>query len=336
MVRIAKAVTVAMVLALGGTPAHAVDRLLLGKRILVRDPTGLEGNRAVIGLGREIGSDIPNISDPTAGGGTLRVHALGGTSSDQTYTLPASGWRAVGSVGFTYDATGAAPVKRVTARRTPAGTAVIKVILNGTAGSDALDVIPPNPGDSAGFVLEIAGGDRYCVALGGPAGGTEVKDDARQYKVINATMEPGCPPPPTTPTSTTTTTTTTTTGATTTTTTTTLPTTDCCQFPPGPFFPQALPACLDTTSAHSVAKCGLLGGLLVPSPAVCDPLAEVCVLAPVLPHEGCCQCPVSAPPFPNPSFCFNTMFAHVAAKCGPPCAFMPGFSCTPVTEVCAP
>jgi hypothetical protein len=105
-------------------------------------------------------------------------------------------------------------------------------------------------------------------------------------------------------------------------------------FAPGPFYPQFAPACLDDFVATVGLKCGLLGGVVVPG--VCDPLLEVCVAPPATPASGCCQCPVPSPPFPNMTFCFNTVVPHVPAKCNPPCFFTPATSCTAVSEVCSP
>jgi hypothetical protein len=83
--------------------------------------------------------------------------------------------------------------------------AQLKVLLRGNVGTADLAVMPPNPGDDGGLVLAIAGGDRYCVSLGGAAGGTERQDTASTWHLANATAKPGCPVStiPTTTTSTT-------------------------------------------------------------------------------------------------------------------------------------
>jgi hypothetical protein len=200
---------------LSGT-SLAADRVILGRLLDVRDPSGAEADRRVTISGKESATDVPAISDPTSGGATLTVIANGGSSSSETYTLDPSGWTATGS-GYRYRGpTGpdADPVRSVTAKRTAGGVAMVKVLLRGNSGTQPLGVVPPNPGDDGGFILDVAGGDRYCVTLGGAAGGTEQKDGATQWKVKRATAEAGCPAPPTTSstTSTTTSTITTTTG----------------------------------------------------------------------------------------------------------------------------
>jgi len=198
--RLALALAVVLV-ALSGGAVLAADRLILGRRLVVEDPTGNENTRSVLVLGRETATDVPGISDPRTSGATLTVIANGGTSTVGTYVLDASGWTSVGTTGFKYTGpTGADgdPVKKVIARVTPGGVALIKVTLRGSIGTQSLDVVPPNPGADGGFVLAIGGGDRYCVALGGAAGGTPRADTARLWKVTNATAEAGCPAPPTT------------------------------------------------------------------------------------------------------------------------------------------
>jgi hypothetical protein len=68
----------------------------------------------------------------------------------------------------------------------------LKVLLKGSIGTQSLDVVPPDQGDEGGVLLTIPGGGTYCAAFGGAAGGTEVMDDARQWKLTNPGAE-GCP-----------------------------------------------------------------------------------------------------------------------------------------------
>jgi hypothetical protein len=178
-------------LLLGGI-AVAADQQMLGKKLIVKDPSGDESKRSVIGLGKEKPTDVSALSNPSSGA-TLQIIANGTSPSNQTFSLPAAGWSAIGN-GFKYiGSVGGEPVKKVVLKRTPAGTALIKIIVKGSVGSDDLVVLPPNTGTDGGFILDVTGGDRYCVSFGGAAGGTTVKDDGRQWKVINATAEPGCP-----------------------------------------------------------------------------------------------------------------------------------------------
>jgi hypothetical protein len=70
---------------------------------------------------------------------------------------------------------------------------VLKVVLKGGAGTQSLDLFPPNPGGAAAMTLAVAGGDVYCVSFGGAAGGTVPADTARLWRIRAATAEPGCP-----------------------------------------------------------------------------------------------------------------------------------------------
>jgi hypothetical protein len=174
--------------------ASGADRLILGTHLDIGDPSTAP-RRRVQGVGRESATDVPALSDPRVAGATLTVVTNGGTDSLETFVLDAAGWQAVGS-GYRYTGpTGADgdPVKRVALTRTSGGRASITILLRGNLGTQPLVVTPPNPGSSGGFVLDVAAGDRYCVQLGGLAGGTARKDDARRWDIRNATAEPGCP-----------------------------------------------------------------------------------------------------------------------------------------------
>jgi len=126
------------------------------------------------------------------------VIASGGTATDQTYVLDASGWRRLGSTGFSYSGpTGGDgdPVRRVVIKRRRGGLALLRVILDGGLGSQSLDVVPPDPGDDVRFVLQFGnGGGTYCVTLGTAFGSTESADTAQLWQLSGATAEAACPP----------------------------------------------------------------------------------------------------------------------------------------------
>jgi len=177
---------------------YAVARTILGKNILVKNPTGDEERRTVIVFAKENPTDIgPFLGDPVADGATLRLITKGTTDSDQTYLLNAAGWTALGSTGWKYSGpTGGDgdPVKKVLLKQTPGGTALLKVILKGSVGTQNLAVLPPNTADEGGLILDLHGGVTLCAAYGGAAGGTEVKDENRMWKLKNPTAD-GCPTP---------------------------------------------------------------------------------------------------------------------------------------------
>lgn len=85
----------ALILCLGpiaSLPAAAADRSILGKSMTVSDPTGGESRRSVVLLGRETGTDVPAMSDPTVGGATLTV-TTGGVrpSASRSSSTPPAG-----------------------------------------------------------------------------------------------------------------------------------------------------------------------------------------------------------------------------------------------------
>lgn len=186
------ALRLAAIVLLLALPADGLAAPILGRKLIVRDPNSSEERRTVIVVGKETATDVGTLSDPTAGGATIQLIASGATSTAATYTLDAAGWVPVGN-GYRYAGpTTGDPVKQVLLRKTPTGVALLKVVLRGNTGTQDLSVRPPVPGDEAQLLLDVTGGDRYCVSFGGAAGGTETQDTATQWKVINATAEPAC------------------------------------------------------------------------------------------------------------------------------------------------
>ena len=177
------------------------DRIILGSRLNLRQATGGEPGRTAAITATEVGSDIGHSidGDPTVDGATLRLILNGATDTDQTYVLDSAGWVRNGPASYRYlGPTGGDgdPVRRVVLRRTGAGKAFLKVLLNGRAGTQSLDAVPPNPGDDGGIILQIGAlGGTYCASFGGPAGGVEQADDASRWRITDPTAEAGCPSP---------------------------------------------------------------------------------------------------------------------------------------------
>jgi hypothetical protein len=176
---------------------YGTGRPILGGRLLVKDRNGDEENRKVIFIAKDLATDIgPSlIGDPTTEGATLRIVTSGGTPSDQTFILDPDGWTAIGSTGFSYAGpTGADgdPVRRVVVKRSPRGKAILKAILAGNVGTQSLDVVPPNPGSSAGLALSFPGGGVYCTSFGSGDEGIEIIDDGQRWKMKTAAGK-SCP-----------------------------------------------------------------------------------------------------------------------------------------------
>jgi hypothetical protein len=160
---------------LATAPSPAADQLVLGKGFLAKDPIPPDTVRRYVKVfAKEKGAGQTIVGDPTVGGATLRLIANGTNSSDQTFDLPASGWRSYSSysglVYYRYSNPGTGnAVKGVQIKVTSSGVFQIKVWAYGKFGP--LDIKPPNPGTDAAMVLTIGGGDTYCVSFGGAAGG---------------------------------------------------------------------------------------------------------------------------------------------------------------------
>lgn len=189
------------------TPVHAASQTILGRRLQVSNPSTPNRRRVSI-VGQERTNVNTVVGNPTTAGATLQVTANGGTSTSQTFVLPSSGWRVLGTIGYRY--TNSVPggaVRQATIKRTPSGNFQVRTIISGRGGT--VNIVPPNPGNNGGMVLTLNGGDSYCVSFGGVAGGVEQKDTAQRWQMRKATAE-ACPAPPTTTTSSSSSTTTTT------------------------------------------------------------------------------------------------------------------------------
>src|SRR5262249_19681076 len=66
----------------------------------------------------------------------------------------------------------------------------LKLRLLGRDG--AIDALPPNPATDGGLVLTLGGGDSYCAAFGGAAGGDVTSNTERRFSIVRPTGE-GCP-----------------------------------------------------------------------------------------------------------------------------------------------
>jgi len=175
------------------------EQILLGKLVLVKDPQpGVDATlRKVVLKAKESASSSPLTGDPIAGGATLKISLSGTTGSSQTFTLPASAayWTPLGSVGFKYKDSDLVngPIKTLLYKKTGSGTFLLTVLAKGS-GTVPLNLVPPNTGTEAQVSFIPGGGDRYCSAFGGAAGGTLDPDTNKTFKVKNPTAEGLCPP----------------------------------------------------------------------------------------------------------------------------------------------
>jgi hypothetical protein len=194
--------------------ARAADQTVRGKIFKVRDPLpgGDPSPRYVVSSGREVASDNTTVGDPVTNGATLQIIANGATSTEQTFVLPpgplvsgGAGWKALGTppVGYYYqDRAGLnGPVKAVIIKKSANGIFTLHAVVVGHLGPGPqphVTVLPPAPGTDGGIIFTIGGGgDRYCLAFGGAAGGAVSNSPAgsgnKRFRIFNATAEVGCP-----------------------------------------------------------------------------------------------------------------------------------------------
>jgi hypothetical protein len=298
-------VLASLLLAVG--TAGAADQQVLGRVLLVKEAPTPGGKRMVVIGAREQAASLTVTGSPDTLGGTLQIIANGGSPSTQFFSLPAFRW-VVSASGAVYRGLSTDPVRRVILRKS-GHVAVLKAVVKAGAG---MTVAPPNPGDDGGLVLELGGGDRYCVSLGGAAGGTERRDDASRWKITGATAKPGCPAStiPTTTSSTTSTTMPLTCG-------TTWPACDgTC--PPGYHCEDTGSLCFCFTGGSDLCTtCD------TPCSGMDECAAAIETTPPYLVHCGCTTPPLCGPDLP----CGGNCPQATGAACVPPSPGYPSCSC---------
>jgi len=185
-----------VVTALLAGPSFAANQTIQGKSFTVKNPQAADpSKRSIVASGKEKGSSNTIVGDPTIVGATLTVIAQGADSSTQAFLLPQGSnvkgkpfWQTV-KTGFKYnDGKGEqGPVKTVALTRTDSGNFVLKAVIAGKLGP--VIVVPPDPGTAGWAVLEISGGDRYCMQF---ADGVFKNKADQLFKVTNPLTE-GCP-----------------------------------------------------------------------------------------------------------------------------------------------
>jgi len=195
-----------VLLAAFAPPAGAAQQMVRGRVLVVTDPLpGVNSSRRhILVYGAELPSTSTVVGDPRSDGAQLLVVAKGNTSASQTFMLPPGafaepngpGWRRLVKrrrAIYTYvDERGEnGPVTGLTIRQV-GGSFRIKATLDGRGNNPEISVVPPNPGTDGGVIVSINGGDSYCVAFGGAAGGKITDNDAETFRITKARLE-GCP-----------------------------------------------------------------------------------------------------------------------------------------------
>ncbi len=191
-------------------PAPAEIQTILGQRMRVEDPLpGVNpSKRRVVVTASERLSPNTLVGDPIAQGATLQVTVKGGTTTAQTFVLPAGppptstgpGWTGshIPGVGgrYTYiDKNGeASPVIKVALVYKAGGTFKIQAKVHARGNNGPVNVLPGNPTLELGIAIALGSGDTYCVLFGGTAGGYIREDPGKLVKAGRPIAE-GCPVP---------------------------------------------------------------------------------------------------------------------------------------------
>ncbi|MDX2170619.1 MAG: hypothetical protein SF182_26335 [Deltaproteobacteria bacterium] len=186
---------VALALLAAPLGAQAADQTLLGKQILVKDPSTPDKRKIVLQAAEEASPNTV-VGNPVANGATLSIAVYGGTAITQVFPLPSGTnqagkpfWKGDATKGFTYkDAHGEnGPVKIAKLKLAPNGTFQLKAVIMGKLGT--IDVVPPNPGSGACARLQITGGDSYSVRF---ADGTMKNKAGKLFSVKAPSSEGSC------------------------------------------------------------------------------------------------------------------------------------------------
>lgn len=179
---------IALAALLSGGAALAADQLVPAKIVLVKNKPGDPTKRKIVFKVKENASAATVTGDPTLAGATLHIALTPG--GDQCFSMPASGWTPISTIGFKYKDAALAngPVKVASIKKTPSGVFLVKTILKGN-GPTSIDVVPGNPTLTYATNLAVGGGDSYCAGTGTA---TPNPNDEKTFKVVNDTAPASC------------------------------------------------------------------------------------------------------------------------------------------------
>jgi hypothetical protein len=193
--------------------AFGADQTVLGRSMAVSDPLpGVNPSKRIVKVTASESRDTDNsvVGDPIADGATFQVIVNGGTSSNQTFTLPAGPHSTSTSPGWTGKVVPGSYAAYIYKDKNGEASPLIALKLTWRAGryfrltakADAkgnngpLNVVPGNPTSDLGIRLTLGTGDTYCVLFGGAAGGVIIdKADGTLTKAGKVTGQ-GCPVAP--------------------------------------------------------------------------------------------------------------------------------------------
>lgn len=205
-IRLVSSLAIVTLATLAGRPAEAGTQTILGEKLLVKGAADGSGQRKVfVSASVTPSAGAKLVGDPTASGATLRLITRSPSRSyDRTIELPKDGWSVAPGIRpedgksyqFRSDRDGAIWFVWIgtTSSTTPGTPGPFKIKIK-LYDDPSVDVLAPDPGTEGGVVLTLGGGDRYCVAFGGAAGGVIEANHAKTFAVRAPTAK-GCPDVP--------------------------------------------------------------------------------------------------------------------------------------------
>ncbi len=181
------AILVAVALA-SGVVSYAAQQKKPTNTFALKNPSGTDNTKRRLLFKSKEGPGSTNtvVGNPTANGAKLHVRV--GSNNAQCFDLPATGWSAIGPLGFRYkDFNGPEAVTAGEIKKTPSGVFFIKLRVSGRVGP--LNVLPQAGADGFDLNLSLGGGDQYCAGGPTPAGATSTD---KVYKAKNVPAPASC------------------------------------------------------------------------------------------------------------------------------------------------
>jgi hypothetical protein len=181
---------VATALVLGASYAGAADQLIVGKKLLIKNPPAGATKNKLVFLAKDTSIVQPTgpTEDPTVGGGSLTVEDIE-TGESFTIALPAANWTSNGNNLFKYKDSSGASCKIVLIK----DGVLTKAVCGGAQVAYDLGAAQ----NAVRVVLSTGTTNRYCTVFSAARGCTITKDgsDDKTYLAKNCSAAPsGCSP----------------------------------------------------------------------------------------------------------------------------------------------
>ena len=181
---------VATALVLGASYAGAADQLIVGKKLLIKNPPAGTTSNKLVFLSKDATLEQPTgpTEDPTTGGGSLTVEDIE-TAESFTILLPSGNWTSNGNNLFKYKDSSGATCKIVLIK----DNKLTKAVCKGTQVAYDLGAAQ----NAVRVVLSTGTTNRYCTVFSPARGCTVTKDgsDDKTYLAKNCITPPsGCSP----------------------------------------------------------------------------------------------------------------------------------------------